>query len=58
MKLTHSEVVQCEHGLWTADPAMQVLGAAYLLPLTDDRPEGFAGEIANWHIHYTSCAGS
>lgn len=57
-ELPQSEVGQCENGVWTGDPAMQVVGAAYLLPLTDDHPEGFAGEIDNWHIHYNTCAGS
>ncbi len=56
--LLQSEVGQCENGQWTGDPAMQVVGAAFLLPMTDDHPEGFAGPIDNWHIHYNTCAGA
>ena len=57
-ELLQSEVGQCENGQWTGDPAMQVVGAAYLLVMTDDHPEGFAGEIDNWHIHHNTCAGA
>jgi plastocyanin len=31
------------------------VGAVFNLGLTDEHPEGFAGDIDNWHIHYNTC---
>ena len=31
------------------------VGAVFNLQLTDTHPEGFAGDIDNWHIHYNTC---
>ncbi|NNE73131.1 MAG: hypothetical protein HKN26_05660 [Acidimicrobiales bacterium] len=47
-----------DDGRWTGDPGYQVVGAAYLQPITPEHPEGFAGPIDNWHIHYSSCSGA
>jgi plastocyanin len=59
-KLKKQELGQCRKGVWTGDKDFQVVGAAYMLPTEDfgDRhPEGFAGSIDNWHVHYHSCLG-
>lgn len=54
-----SEQGTCEDGAWTGDPTgYAVVGSAFYLPLTGDHPEGFAGPIDNWHIHFNSCGGS
>ena len=37
---------------------MEVVGAAFIIPTTnfgENHPEGFAGPIDNWHIHYGIC---
>ncbi|MDH5237890.1 MAG: plastocyanin/azurin family copper-binding protein, partial [Acidimicrobiia bacterium] len=31
------------------------VGAVFNVHLTDEHPEGFAGDIDNWHIHYNTC---
>jgi plastocyanin len=56
--LTQSEIGRCEGGRWTGDPTLEVVGAAYMVPMTPDHPEGFAGSIDNWHVHYNTCAGA
>lgn len=56
--LPRSEVGDCVDGRWTGDPDYQVVGAAYMVPMTDDHPEGFAGDLDNWHIHFNTCAGA
>ena len=56
--LRQSEIGDCVDGKWTGDPSAQVVGAAYMLPMTDDHPEAFAGPIDNWHIHHNTCAGA
>lgn len=57
-RLTQSEVGECVDGAWTGDPAFGVVGAAYMLPMTPDHPDGFSGPIDNWHVHYNTCAGA
>ncbi len=56
--LPRSEVGDCVDGRWTGDPDYQVVGAAYLVPPSEEHPEGFAGDIDNWHIHHDTCAGA
>jgi hypothetical protein len=54
-----SEQGTCEDGAWTGDPSgYAVVGSAFYLPLTSEHPDGFAGPIDNWHIHFNSCGGS
>ncbi|NNE74585.1 MAG: hypothetical protein HKN26_13040 [Acidimicrobiales bacterium] len=33
----------------------EAVGAVFNLNLTEEHPEGFAGDIDNWHIHYNTC---
>ena len=56
--LRQSEIGDCVDGKWTGDPSAQVVGAAYMLAMTDEHPEAFAGPIDNWHIHHNTCAGA
>ena len=55
--LRQSELGECVDGRWTGDSAMQVVGAVYMMGLTNDHPEGFAGKLDNWHVHFNTCAG-
>ena len=60
-KLKKDEIGRCVDGAWTGDPRQQVVGAAFVLPTDqfgEDHPEGFAGPIDNWHVHYYSCVGT
>jgi plastocyanin len=53
------ELGTCDEGSWTGDSAgYEVVGSAFYLPLDADHPDGFAGPIDNWHIHFNSCGGS
>ncbi|MCB0995658.1 MAG: hypothetical protein KDB21_11240 [Acidimicrobiales bacterium] len=56
--LLQSEIGECVDGSWTGDPAFEVVGAAFMLPMTPEHPEGFAGPIDNWHVHYNTCTGA
>jgi plastocyanin len=57
--LTRDDLGGCdENGRWTGVPGLEAVGAAFFIDLTDDHPEGFAGDIDNWHLHYNSCAGA
>ena len=56
--LRQSELGACVDGKWTGDPTVQVVGAAFMVPMSEDHPEGFAGPIDNWHIHHNTCAGA
>jgi plastocyanin len=56
--LTQSQIGECVDGAWTGDPDFGVVGAAYMQILSPDHPDGFAGPIDNWHVHYNTCAGA
>jgi plastocyanin len=59
--LTMQEVGDCVDGRWTGDSRMEVVGAAFVLPtdkVGEEHPEGFAGPLDNWHVHYNSCLGT
>ena len=47
-----------EDGSWTGPDGLEVVGAAYMVGVSDDHPEGFAGDLDNWHIHFNTCAGA
>ncbi|MEZ5169240.1 MAG: plastocyanin/azurin family copper-binding protein [Acidimicrobiia bacterium] len=54
-----SDYGQCVAGRWTGSE-VELVGASLILPLStqgDDHPEGFAGPLDNWHIHYNLCTG-
>lgn len=56
---TLADLGTCADGEWTGDSAgYEPVGSAFYLPLAADHPEGFAGPIDNWHIHFNSCGGS
>ena len=57
-RLTREEQGDCIDGEWTGEPGYESVGAVFTLLLTDEHPEGFAGPIDNWHIHFNTCAGS
>ena len=56
-QLLRSEQGRCSDGEWVGEDGYQVVGAAFMEPLADDHPEGFTGQIDNWHVHYNTCAG-
>jgi plastocyanin len=55
--LGSGEIGDCVGGEWTGDEGYVPVGAVFNLELTDDHPEGFAGPIDNWHVHYNTCIG-
>ncbi len=57
-KLTRDELGACIDGEWTGEPGYESVGAVFTLLLSEEHPEGFAGPIDNWHIHFNTCAGS
>jgi plastocyanin len=48
----------CEGDRWTGEAGFEVVGAAFLLPMTPEHPDAFTGPIDNWHIHYSACHGA
>ncbi|MCZ7531158.1 MAG: plastocyanin/azurin family copper-binding protein [Acidimicrobiia bacterium] len=52
-------VGQCKNGQWDGGE-MEIVAAAYIVltgQVGDDHPEGYTGEIDNWHVHYNLCRG-
>ncbi|MDH4168259.1 MAG: hypothetical protein OEW42_01590 [Acidimicrobiia bacterium] len=49
------ELGTCRDGTWTGDDDFMAVGAVFNIDLSEDHPEGFAGDIDNWHIHYNTC---
>jgi plastocyanin len=54
-RLDGSVIGGCADGAWTGEEGYEPVGAVFNLNLTEDHPEGFAGNIDNWHIHYNTC---
>lgn len=57
-QLRQSEIGGCVGGRWEGEAGFQAVGAVFTAPLTATHPEGFAGPIDNWHVHYNTCAGA
>jgi len=56
--LTRTEIGDCgEDGSWTG-PELEIVGSAFFIDISDEHPDGFAGPLDNWHVHYNSCAGA
>src|SRR5688500_11989365 len=57
---TQAEIGDCVNGRWTGDPRQDIVGAAYLQKTRDapSHPDGFAGPLDNWHVHYHVCLGT
>lgn len=55
--LPSSEIGNCEDGAWVGQDGFEVVGSAFLQLLTDDHPEGYAGDFDLWHVHWNSCGG-
>jgi plastocyanin len=55
--LGSGEIGNCSGGEWTGEDGYEPVGAVFNIGLTADHPEGFAGPIDNWHIHYNTCIG-
>jgi plastocyanin len=55
--LGSNEIGNCQGGAWTGEAGFVPVGAVFNISLTDDHPDGFAGPIDNWHIHYNTCIG-
>jgi plastocyanin len=54
-QLDGSEIGGCVDGAWTGEDGFEPVGAVFNLNLADEHPDGFAGPIDNWHIHYNTC---
>ncbi|MFT5201007.1 MAG: plastocyanin [Candidatus Aldehydirespiratoraceae bacterium] len=55
--LGSNEIGRCQGDEWTGEPGFVPVGAVFNINLTEDHPDGFAGPIDNWHIHYNTCIG-
>lgn len=57
-RLTRDQLGDCVDGKWTGDPHQEIVGAAFLIPTPvtgEAHPDGFAGPLDNWHVHYNNC---
>ena len=57
-KIPEEKAGDCVNGKWAGNRQMEVVGAAFLIPTVnfgENHPEGFAGPIDNWHVHYGIC---
>lgn len=55
--LGRNDIGTCADGEWTGDDGFVPVGAVFNIGLTAEHPDGFAGPIDNWHIHYNTCIG-
>ena len=55
VSLGSAQVGNCVGGEWTGDDGYRPVGAVFNVNPSVDHPEGFAGPIDNWHIHYNTC---
>ncbi len=51
------EIGGCVDGAFVGEDGFVPVGAVFNIEFTADHPEGFAGELDNWHVHYNTCAG-
>ncbi len=51
------DIGRCEGDTFVGEQGFQPVGAVFNIALTDEHPDGFAGELDNWHIHYNTCSG-
>ena len=42
---------------WSGIDGLRVVGSAFFIDISEEHPEGFAGPLDLWHVHYNSCAG-
>ena len=55
--LGRSDIGTCgDGGTWDGIDDLRVTGSAFFIDLSDEHPDGFAGTIDQWHVHYNSCA--
>jgi len=54
-ELDGTEIGGCDGAEWTGEDGYEPVGAVFNLNLAEEHPEGFAGDIDNWHIHYNTC---
>lgn len=52
------EIGQCAGGEFTGEDGFEAVGAVFNIELTEDHPEGFAGDLDNWHVHLNTCGNS
>lgn len=57
-RIPRADLGECDGDRWTGEDGFEVVGAAFLLMMTPEHPEAFAGPIDNWHIHYSACSGA
>lgn len=51
-------VGECQGGEWVG-PEMNIVGSSFLIwGAADTHPEGFSGNLDNWHIHLNLCRGN
>lgn len=52
------EIGQCLDGEFTGEDGFKPVGAVFNIAMSENHPEGFAGELDNWHIHLNTCGNS
>lgn len=52
------EIGQCVDGEFTGEPGFAPVGAVFNIALSETHPDGFAGDLDNWHIHLNTCGNS
>lgn len=55
--IPRTEIGRCDGDTFTGEGGFQPVGAVFNLAFTEDHPEGFAGDLDNFHVHYNTCAG-
>ncbi len=56
-RIPRLDIGGCVDGEFSGEDGFRAVGAVFNVSFTEEHPDGFAGELDNWHVHYNTCAG-
>ena len=56
-RIPRPDIGHCDGDKFVGEEGFRPVGAVFNLMLTDEHPDGFAGQLDNWHVHHNTCAG-
>ena len=56
-RIPRPDIGHCDGDTFVGEDGFQPVGAVFNIELSEDHPDGFAGELDNWHVHLNTCAG-
>jgi plastocyanin len=56
-RIPRLDIGHCDGDTFVGEEGFQPVGAVFNIAPSEDHPDGFAGELDNWHVHHNTCAG-